>query len=139
MLDCRPHHELVDLPLIGDGRGLLLVAEAHAQVPFDIRRLFVLLGLPPGARRGAHAHRQQHQFLIMLAGACDVDVYDGRTRSIVHLDTPNRALYVPPMLWLDLGGFTPASVCAVLTSGAYDAKDYIRDAAEFDRLTAMTT
>lgn len=134
MTDPRPRHALVDLPVIGDERGLLLFVETHAQVPFDIRRLFVLFDLPVGAARGAHAHRRQHQFLMMLAGSCDVAIYDGEARTTVRLDTPARALYVPPMLWLDLNGFSPGSVCAVLTSDIYDPVDYVRDIAEFDRL-----
>lgn len=114
---------------------MLLVAQAHAAVPFDIKRLFVLYALPEGARRGYHAHREQHQFVVMLAGACEVVVDNGDTRETVLLARPSTALYAPPMLWLELGSFTPGAVCAVLTSGEYDEADYIRDRAEFEALT----
>ena len=117
----RPAHRLIDLPDIGDEDGYVLVAQAEAQVPFDIRRLFVLHRLPEGAVRGHHAHRAQHQFLIMLAGRCEAVI----------------ALYLPPMLWLELGGFTSGSVCAVLTSGDYDPADYVRDRAEFEALAGQ--
>jgi dTDP-4-dehydrorhamnose 3,5-epimerase-like enzyme len=130
----RPRHRLVDLPQIGDDRGWLLVAEEEAQVPFDIRRLFVLHSLPEGANRGHHAHREQHQFLMFLAGGCEVVVDDGRVQHSVTLESCSKALYAPPMLWLELRNFLPGSICAVLVSGPYDEADYIRDRAEYRRL-----
>lgn len=131
----RSIHRLVELPEIGDATGYVLIAQAEAQVPFDIRRLFVLHRLPKGGSRGHHAHRAQHQFLIMLAGSCEVVIDDGATRTTLGLDDPARALYLPPMLWLELGGFSAGAICAVLTSGDYDPADYIRDRAEFEALT----
>jgi dTDP-4-dehydrorhamnose 3,5-epimerase-like enzyme len=131
----RPRHSLIDLPDIGDERGFLLVAQAHAQVPFDIRRLFVLHRLAEQTTRGHHAHRTQHQFLIMLAGGCEAIVDNGEGVALVVLAHPSTALYLPPMLWLELRAFSAASICAVLTSGDFDEADYIRDRAEFDRLT----
>lgn len=130
----RAVHRLIDLPDVGDERGFLLVAQAHAQVPFDIRRLFVLHRLADGAARGYHAHRAQHQFLIMLAGQCRIVVDDGANRTEVVLDRPSLALHAPPMLWLELEDFSRGAICAVLTSGNYDPADYIRDRAEFERL-----
>lgn len=132
----RPVHRLVDLPEIGDETGYVLIAQAEAQVPFDIRRLFVLHRLPEGGTRGHHAHRAQHQLLIMLAGRCEAVVDDGVTRTAVTLDDPARALYLPPMLWLELGAFSAGAICAVLTSGDYDPADYVRDRAEFEALAA---
>ena len=41
------------------------------------------------------------------------------------------------MLWLELGDFAPGSICTVLTSGAYDEADYIRDRDEFEQLTSQ--
>jgi hypothetical protein len=125
--------------LIGDDRGWLLVAEEEAQVPFDIRRIFVLHSLPEGANRGHHAHREQHQFLMMLSGGCEVIVDDGRLRHSVRLESCSRALYAPPMLWLELRDFQPSSICAVLVSGQYDEADYIRDRTEYQRLIRAET
>jgi UDP-2-acetamido-3-amino-2,3-dideoxy-glucuronate N-acetyltransferase len=130
----RPAHRLIALPDIGDERGFVLVAQAHAQVPFDIRRLFVLHDVPPGGARSHHAHRAQHQLLIMLQGRCAAVVDDGAVRTEIVLDRPSIALHAPPMLWLELGDFSAGAICAVLTSGDYDEADYIRDRAEFEAL-----
>jgi hypothetical protein len=128
-------HTVIELPDIGTPeRGSLLIAEAGKHVPFDIKRLFVLHALPDGAERGYHAHREQHQLLMMLAGASTIIVDDGKTRTPVRLDRPTAALYAPPMHWLELGDFTPGAVCAVLTSDVYIEADYVRDRTEFERL-----
>lgn len=131
----RPIHRLVELPEYRDDRGCLVVAQAQAQMPFEIRRLFFLHDLKEGATRGQHAHRAQHQLLFMPAGSCRVTVDDGAARTLVALDRPTRALYVPPMLWLELDRFSPGAVCAVLCSGDFDPDEFVRDRGEFEALT----
>ena len=71
----------------------------------------------------------------MLAGAASITVDDGEKRSPVRLDRPTLALYVPPMLWLDLDDFSPGAVCLVLASDIYSENDYIRDRAVFLEMT----
>jgi UDP-2-acetamido-3-amino-2,3-dideoxy-glucuronate N-acetyltransferase len=128
-------YALVELPERNDPRGSLLFGQVPDQIPFPVQRFFVLHGVAPGMHRGGHAHRAQHQFLVMLAGSVTVTVDDGATRTPVLLDRPNLALHVPPMLWLDLDGFSADAVCMVLTSDVYSEADYIRDRAEFLKLT----
>jgi hypothetical protein len=128
-------HRLIELPERLDARGALTFAQQGDQIPFPVQRFFALYGLPPGASRGGHAHRAQHQFLVMLAGSAAITVDDGRTRTAVLLDRPNLALHAPPLLWLELDQFSSGAVCMVLTSDLYAESDYIRDRAEFLELT----
>lgn len=128
-------YRLVELPERKDARGALTFAQDPDQIPFPVKRFFALYKLAEGAHRGGHAHRQQHQFLVMLAGAVTITVDDGKNRTPLRLDRPNLALHVPPMLWLDLDDFSPDAVCMVLTSNVYSESDYIRDRAEFLKLT----
>ena len=127
-------HRLIELPERVDSRGALTFAQG-AEIPFAVKRLFILFDLTPGAARGGHAHRTQHQLLIMPAGGVTITVDDGKNGTSVRLDRPNRALHVPPMLWLDLEDFTPGATCLVLTSDIYSESDYIRDRDEFLRVT----
>jgi oxalate decarboxylase/phosphoglucose isomerase-like protein (cupin superfamily) len=127
------HHSLLELPQRRDARGALTFAQGP-NLPFIVQRLFVLYYLTPGAERGGHAHRQQHQLLFMMHGSARVAIENGRGRESVLLDRPSLALYAPPMLWLELSDFSPGATCAVLSSGAYDEVDYIRDYAEFGKL-----
>ena len=130
-----PAHSLIELPKRADARGALIFGQDGDQVPFPVKRFFALYDVAAGASRGGHAHRQQHQYLIMLAGAATVTVDDGRTRTPLRLERPNLALYAPPMLWLDLDEFTSGAVCLVLTSDLYSEADYIRDRDTFLQLT----
>jgi len=129
-------YRLIEIPGRCDGRGALHFAQEPQHIPFVVRRIFYLHNLVPGTGRGGHAHRRQHQFLVMVAGSARITVDNGRLREEVRLDDPGLALYCPPMLWLDLNDFSSDAVCLVLTSDVYDEADYIRDAAEFRRLTA---
>lgn len=132
----RPCHRLVEIPARHDARGILHFAQEPQHIPFTVRRIFYLHHMPAGSSRGGHAHRRQHQFLVMLAGSASIAIDDGRSRQQLTLNDPGTALYCPPMLWLDLGQFSADALCLVLTSDVYDEADYIRDAGEFRRLAA---
>jgi oxalate decarboxylase/phosphoglucose isomerase-like protein (cupin superfamily) len=126
-------HAMLEMPQIKDTRGQLTFAQGP-HLPFPVRRLFVLYDLTPGAARGGHAHKAQHQLLFMMSGAAQVMIDNGHSRESVLLDRPNQSLYAPPMLWLELSEFTSGAVCAVLASDVYDEGDYIRDHALFLKL-----
>ena len=123
--------KLIELPKISDPRGSLSFVEGGAHIPFDIKRVFYLYDVPTGEDRGAHAHRDLHQFLICLSGSFDVALDDGFNESIVHLNRPWRGLHIPPMIWASEINFDPGSVCLVLASDYYDEADYIRDYSQF--------
>ena len=130
------NYKLIDLPLRGDQRGNLVFAQQGDHIPFAVQRIFYIYDVPQGAVRAGHAHRAQHQCLIMLSGSCRVAIEDGIDRSSVVLNSPRIALYAPPLVWLDIDEFSAGAMCLVLTSGLYDEADYVRERAEFVRLTA---
>jgi uncharacterized RmlC-like cupin family protein len=125
---------MIELSERADARGALTFAQQGDHIPFAVKRFFAIYGVAEGAGRGAHAHRTQHQFLVMLSGKAVVTVDNGAARTAVTLDRPNLALYAPPMLWLELNRFSAGAVCMVLTSDIFSEGDYIRDRAEFLRL-----
>jgi len=124
---------LIELPLRTDGRGSLTFAQEGDQFPFTCRRTFWLHGMSEGATRGGHAHRSQHQLVVLVAGVCKCVAETWGKKSTFRLDSPSKALYVPPLVWLDLSDFSAGAVCLVLTSDVYDETDYIRDHSEFRR------
>jgi hypothetical protein len=121
----------VDLPKISDPRGNLTFIEGNRHVPFDIKRVFYLYDVPTGADRGAHAHKELHQFLICLSGSFDVMLDDGTRRKTLHLNRPWQGLHIPPMIWAAEINFDPGSVCLILASALFDEADYYRDYSEF--------
>jgi hypothetical protein len=123
VLDCR----IIELPKIADPRGNLTFIEGGHHVPFEIKRVFYLYDVPTGEDRGAHAHKELHQFLVCLAGSFDVSIDDGVSRKTVHLNRPWKGLHIPPMIWASEVNFDPGSVCLVLASAPYMESDYYRD------------
>jgi dTDP-4-dehydrorhamnose 3,5-epimerase-like enzyme len=121
---------LIELPRHARADGEVIVAEAAAQVPFRIERMFALAA-PAGTKRGRHAHRLCSQFMICVSGAVDVVCEDGSKRNTFGLNRRNQALLVPPGLWNTVEFRQNESVLIVLCDRVYEADDYIRDYAEF--------
>lgn len=117
----------MDLPKISDPRGMLTFIENGSQCPFDIKRIFYLYDVPTGESRGAHAHKTLQQFLICLSGSFDVELDDGKSQKVVHLNRPWRGLYIPPMIWAAEVNFDPGTICLVLASDRFDEADYYRN------------
>jgi dTDP-4-dehydrorhamnose 3,5-epimerase-like enzyme len=109
--------------------------EAERSVPFPIRRVYALVDLAQGATRGAHAHRRLRQVVLALKGGCRVLLDDGRERVAVEMDRSSRGLLLEPMVWHEMTEFSSDCVLLVLAEQHYDEADYIRDRAEFLRLS----
>ena len=125
--DCH----VIDLPRITDPRGDLTFIEENRHIPFAIKRVFYLYDVPTGEDRGAHAHKQLHQFLICLSGSFDVELDDGMNKTTVHLNRPWKGLHIPPMIWAAEVNFDPGSICLALASDFYNEADYYREYDEF--------
>lgn len=119
------------LPLIADMRGSLTVGEFEQHIPFEPKRYFMVFDVPSKETRGEHAHRICHQFLICIRGSCAVLADDGVNRAEVLLDSPDKGIYLPPMVWGVQYKYTEDAVLLVFASHHYDAADYIRNYSEF--------
>lgn len=125
------HVRWVELPNAVDERGVLTAIEGGADIPFEIRRLFYMYATPPAIERGGHAHRDTQQVVIPLAGSFDVELSDGHATRPFRLDQPHRGLYMPPMIWVRLYGFSDHAVCLVLADTHYDRAKSIRKLEDF--------
>lgn len=115
----------------GDDRGTLVAVEERADIPFDIRRVYYVYGTKPGVVRGQHAHRDLRQVVIAVSGSCRFLLDNGRERTEVVLDRPDRGLLIDPMIWGEMSDFSPDCVVLVLADGPYDPAEYIQDYDEF--------
>lgn len=118
---------IIDLPKVQDHRGNLTFLEGERHVPFKIERVFYIYDIPSGQARGAHAHKELHQFLICLSGGLTVLLDDGREQKEVRLNRPWKGLHIPPLVWASEADFDPGTVYLVLASAPYDETDYYRD------------
>jgi hypothetical protein len=127
VFDCS----LIHLPQLGDRNGHITVVNNNSEIPFVIKRIFYLYDIPGGESRGAHAHKNCHQFLVSASGAFEVLLDDGNTKRQVLLNRPNIGLHIPPGIWASEINFSSGSICLVLASHNYDEADYIRDYNEY--------
>ena len=123
--------ELKNLPRTTDIRGSLTVGEFNRSVPFDVKRYFVVFDVPSVETRGAHAHRECHQFLVCVRGSVAVVADDGFNREEFLLDRPEAGLHLPPMVWGTQYKYSADAVLLVFASHYYDPADYVRDYNEF--------
>ena len=119
------------LTMASDLRGSLSAGEIERDVPFHVKRYFLVFDVPSEETRGEHAHITCKQFLVAVHGSIRVVVDDGQVRQEFILDRPDRGLYIPPMIWGIQYRYTQGAVLLVLASQHYDAKDYIRQYDQF--------
>ena len=121
------------LLLVEDLRGNLSAGEFEEEIPFPVKRYFLVFDVASPETRGEHAHRSCHQFLLCVKGSCSIAVDDGRNRAEFRLRRADCGLYVPPMVWSIQYNFSHDAVLLVFASEYYDPDDYIRDYDEFVR------
>jgi len=123
VFDCS----LIDLGKISFDEGNLTVVENESIFPFNVKRIFYLYDIAGGENRGAHAHKECHQFLIAASGSFEVVLDDGKYKRQVFLNRPDLGLHIHPGIWASEINFSSGAICLVLASHVYDEDDYIRD------------
>lgn len=121
----------IELPKSHFPEGNLTYIYNNVHLPFEVKRVFYSYDIPGGESRGAHAHKESHQFLVAASGAFEVLLDDGVNKRTVLLNRPFYGLHVPPGIWASEQGFSSGSICLVLASHGYEKEDYIRDYNEF--------
>lgn len=127
VFDCS----LCELNKMHDPEGNLTYMYENVHVPFPINRVFYSYDIPGGEDRGAHAHKECHQFIIAASGSFEVVLDDGTNKRTVTLNRPFWGLHVPPGIWASEQGFSSGSICLVLASHGYSEDDYIRNYDDF--------
>jgi len=127
VFDC----EIFELPSINNRSGNITAIQNKEEIPFDIKRIFYLYDIPGGESRGAHAHKECHQFLVAASGSFEVQLDDGKVKKTVMLNQPFRGLHIPPGIWASEVNFSSGAICLVIASHIYNESDYIRDYNEF--------
>ena len=127
VFDCS----IVELPRHISRAGNISIAENITNLPFEVKRVFYIYDIPGGEDRGAHAHKECHQFLVAASGSFEIEMNDGINKRTVVLNRPYYGLHVPPGIWAAEKGFSSGAICLVLTSDLYDTEDYIRDYERF--------
>lgn len=122
---------IFQLPKIENRAGNITPIHNQTEIPFKIKRIFYLYDIPGGESRGAHAHKECHQFLISASGSFEVFLDDGKTKRLFQLNRPNLGLHIPPGIWASQINFSSGAICLVMASHKYDEMDYIRNYDDF--------
>lgn len=122
---------IIELPKLNNRAGNITPVTNDINIPFSIKRVFYIYDIPGGEDRGAHAHKECHQFLIAASGSFEIEMDDGINKRTVALNRPYFGLHIPPGIWAAEKGFSSGSVCLVLASTKYEESDYIRHYKDF--------
>lgn len=127
VFDCS----VIELPKVQNRAGNITATENNINVPFEVKRVFYIYDIPGGEDRGAHAHKECHQFLVAVSGSFEVELDDGINKRTILLNRPYYGLHIPPGIWASEKSFSSGAVCLVLASHKYKESDYIRKYNEF--------
>lgn len=127
---------VIELPKIHNRAGNITPITNNENIPFDVKRVFYIYDIPGGEDRGAHSHKECHQFLIAASGSFEIEMDDGVNKRTILLNRPYFGLHIPPGIWAAEKGFSSGSVCLVLASHKYNETDYIREYSDFKKFKA---
>jgi len=111
-----------------DSDGLLTVAEAGKDIPFDIKRVYYITNLENFISvRGKHAHRELEQVIFCINGSFHLNLDDGASRQTIHMNKLNMGVILGKELWHEMTDFTAGCILLIFASDYYQEADYIRD------------
>ena len=119
---------------ISDVRGNLVAFEGGIDVPFEIKRVFYIFGVPKGHERGHHAHYKTKQYIVAIAGSCKLTLKDAVGEITYCIDKPNVGIFQNSMVWGFMHDFSSDCVLLVMANQQYDRMDYIEDYNVYERL-----
>jgi len=124
---------IINVPKVSNPAGNISIVEGLKNLPFEPKRIFYIYDIPAGESRGAHSHKECHQFIIAASGSFEVALNDGTNSKTVALNRPFYGLHIPPGIWAHELNFSSGAICLVLTSHKYNESDYIRDYGEYKK------
>jgi dTDP-4-dehydrorhamnose 3,5-epimerase len=125
---------LFTLPGNSKETGSLSFWENLDLFPEGIQRCFWIYGVQEGESRGNHAHWQESQVIVAVAGKIFLDIQSVQGEVFkFELSSPEQAVYIPPLNWL-VARFTSNSVLLGMSDQAFSEDDYIRDLDYFGKL-----
>ncbi|HEB9433177.1 TPA: WxcM-like domain-containing protein [Campylobacter coli] len=127
------NYKILKFNIKSDDRGSLIALENLKEIPFEIKRIYYIYNTKPEFPRGAHAHRELEQVLIMMEGSCELVLNDGKNIKNIILNRPDMGIFIGKNMWREMKNFSYGAKLLVLASDFYNEKEYIRDYEEFLR------
>ncbi|MEP0712530.1 FdtA/QdtA family cupin domain-containing protein [Algoriphagus sp.] len=127
------------LPGSSTARGNLHFWENLALFPDGIQRCFWISGVQPGETRATHAHWQESQVIVAVAGTIHLAIQSVQGEHFdFELSSSGQTVFIPPLNWL-VASFSPEAVLLGMSDRAFSEEDYIRDLDYFEQLQQRTS
>ena len=127
----KPNIRLIHFNPHVDDRGSLIAIEGGDEIPFDIKRVFYIIGMTENIKRGMHALKTTDLVIICLKGKCICKLDDGVAKEEITLNNYQQGLYIGKTTWIELYGFSRDCILLCLSNKKYDQLDRISDYHEF--------
>lgn len=123
--------KVISLQKYTDERGTLVPVELEKDNNAVFKRSFFVFDVPKSQTRGYHAHKKSEQLLICPTGRCTVIVRDGSRSRNISLDSPEKCIHIPAMIWNEILYEEEGTLLIALATERYSKKEYILDWQEF--------
>lgn len=122
------------LKKIPTDRFIMSPVELKEYIDFEVKRVYFIA--KPTEATGAHCHKVEEEFFILVQGSCTAVIDKGNGLEEIPLQGPTSGLYVPAYVWHHFKDFSPDAVLLALSSTNYnpDRSDYIEDYEEFKKM-----
>lgn len=112
--------KFVDVKVVCEDDGKLLVVEKDNPIPFDIKRIFVIKNVVEGKSRGDHATKKTNLILIPLVGSCKIKLDNGEEKIVYDLNDSEKGLYIKNMVWRSMYDFTKDCVLLAVCDRTFE-------------------
>lgn len=92
--------------------------------PGDIRRMFMLYGVPQGVARGNHRHHATWMLMSCVKGTCRVRVTNTEGEKTYRLGSRKEFLLLRPEDWRVMDDFSEDAVLMILANEYFEEDDY---------------
>ena len=125
--------KLTDLPKFHQADGSLVAFDKDGTLPFPVRRLFYIFGVPDGEVRANHACMNSEFLAICMNGKLKFSFNDGNSQDEVWLDSNSKVLHIPAATWIKVSDFSKDAILLMIASKTYKESEYINSFDEFLR------
>ena len=98
--------KLIEIKKVVELDGTLTVMEEGKQIPFAIKRIFMVMNVAEGKSRGDHATKKTKLILFPVSGSCNVIVDNGKEQETYVMNDASKGLYIDEMIWRSMQKFS---------------------------------
>jgi uncharacterized cupin superfamily protein len=108
--------------------------ELKDYIDFEVKRVYFITR--PAGSTGAHCHKVEKEFFILVNGTCTAVIDQGKGMEEIKMEGPTAALYVGEYVWHHFKDFSSDAVLLALSSTNYDPSrsDYIENYEEYQKI-----